>query len=108
MTMQRRDFLRLTASTVAAASGALAAEAPPERPNVLWLSCEDISPNLGCYGDAYARTPVLDKLAAEGVRYTEAYGITGVCAVNRSCLITGMYSSTLGSHDMRSTTVGRP
>lgn len=73
-----------------------------DRPNVLWLTCEDISPNLGCYGDAYAITPHLDRLAQRGVRYTQAVGITGVCAVNRSCLITGMYSSTIGSQDMRS------
>jgi uncharacterized sulfatase len=75
----------------------------PDRPNVLWLTCEDISPNLGCYGDHYAITPNLDQLAQRGVRYTQAVGITGVCAVNRSCLITGMYSSTIGSQDMRST-----
>jgi len=71
------------------------------RPNVLWLTCEDISPDLGCYGDDYAITPHLDKLASQGIRYTNAVGITGVCAVNRSCLITGMYSSTLGTQDMR-------
>ncbi len=75
-----------------------------DRPNILWITCEDINPNLGCYGDAYARTPVLDALATEGVRYLNAYGITGVCAPNRSCLITGVYPSTLGSHGMRSTT----
>ncbi|NQT16578.1 MAG: sulfatase-like hydrolase/transferase [Planctomycetes bacterium] len=86
------------------ASAAGAGDRRPERPNVLWITCEDISPNLGCYGDSYARTPVLDALSAEGVRYTEAYGITGVCAPNRSCLITGVYPSTLGSHGMRSTT----
>lgn len=78
--------------------------APPERPNILWITCEDICPNLGCYGDQYARTPVLDGLAAQGVRYTNAYGITGVCSPNRSCLITGVYPSSLGSHGMRSTT----
>ncbi len=75
-----------------------------DRPNILWITCEDISPNLGCYGDRYARTPVLDRLASQGVRYSDAYAITGVCAPNRSCLITGMYPSTIGSHDMRSTT----
>ncbi len=75
-----------------------------ERPNILWVTCEDICPNLGCYGDTYARTPVLDRLAAQGVRYTHAFGITGVCAPNRSCLITGVYPSTLGSHNMRCTT----
>ncbi len=84
------------------ASPANAAE--PDRPNVLWITCEDISPNLGCYGDNYARTPVLDGLAAQGVRYMNAFGITGVCSPNRSCLITGVYPSTLGSHGMRSTT----
>ena len=72
-----------------------------ERPNVLWLTCEDISPNLGCYGDDYAITPELDRLARQGVRYTQAVGICGVCAVNRSCLITGMYPTTIGSQDMR-------
>ena len=86
-------------------SASLGAAAPAaERPNILWITCEDISPNLGCYGDDYARTPVLDALAARGVRYTNAFAITGVCAPNRSCLITGVYPSTLGSHDMRSTT----
>ncbi len=72
-----------------------------DRPNVLWLTCEDISPNLGCYGDDYATTPQLDRLAKQSIRYTHAIGITGVCAVNRACLITGMYSSTIGTQDMR-------
>ncbi|MFZ5828975.1 MAG: sulfatase-like hydrolase/transferase [Planctomycetota bacterium] len=83
----------------------LAAEAPePVRPNILWLTAEDICPNLGCYGDRYATTPNLDRFAEESVRYTQAYGITGVCAPNRSCLITGVYPSRLGSHGMRSKT----
>ncbi|MFW6107282.1 MAG: sulfatase-like hydrolase/transferase [bacterium] len=102
--ISRRDFARLAAWAVAGASGALAAEEPGERPNILWLSCEDISPDLGCYGDAYACTPRLDAFAEKGVRYTNAFGITGVCAPNRSCIITGVYPSTLGSHGMRSTT----
>jgi len=73
-----------------------------ERPNILWITCEDMSPNLGCYGDEFATTPTLDQLAERGVRMTNAYGICGVCAVNRSCIITGNYSSTIGSHNMRS------
>ncbi len=44
-----------------------------ERPNILWITCEDISPYLGCYGFAQAQTPNLDKLAQEGTRYTRAY-----------------------------------
>jgi arylsulfatase A-like enzyme len=76
-----------------------------DRPNILWLTAEDICPNLGCYGDSYAVTPNLDRFAAQSVRYTQAFGITGVCAPNRSCLITGIFPSRLGSQGMRSTTV---
>jgi len=73
----------------------------PARPNVLWITCEDISPDLGCYGVEGAITPNLDKLAARGIRYTHAFALAGVCAVSRSCLATGMYSSSLGSQGMR-------
>lgn len=75
-----------------------------ERPNVLWITCEDMGPFLGCYGDRYARTPNLDALARESVRYTNAFAYSGVCAPSRSCLITGVYPTRLGSHPMRSTT----
>jgi len=89
---------------VLACAAAAAAEPPAGRPNILWLTAEDISPNLGCYGDAYAATPVLDRFAGEGVRYANCFGIIGVCAPNRSCLITGVYPWRLGSHGMRSET----
>jgi uncharacterized sulfatase len=71
------------------------------RPNILWITCEDISPNLGCYGDPYAVTPNLDRLASQGVRYTHAFAPIGVCAPSRSCLITGMYPPSIGTHHMR-------
>ena len=74
-------------------------ELPP--PNILWISCEDISPQLGCYDDPYAHTPNLDKLAQEGVVYTRAFASAPVCAVARSSIITGMYSSSYGSQHMR-------
>jgi uncharacterized sulfatase len=73
------------------------------RPNVLWLSCEDISPHIGCYGDPKAITPHIDQLAREGVRYTNAFTTAGVCAPCRSGIITGMYQTTLGTHHMRCT-----
>ncbi len=72
-----------------------------QRPNILWLSAEDISPHLGCYGDSQAITPNLDRLAKEGVRYTHAFTTAGVCAPCRSGIITGMYQTTLGTHHMR-------
>jgi arylsulfatase A-like enzyme len=73
------------------------------RPNILWITCEDISPNLGCYGDAYAVTPHLDRFAAQAVRYTHAFAPIGVCAPARSCIITGMYPPSIGTHHMRCT-----
>lgn len=73
-----------------------------DRPNILWITCEDISPNLGCYGDEYAVTPNLDGLAKQSVRYTEAYAPIGVCAPSRSTIITGMYACSIGTARMRS------
>jgi len=80
------------------------ADPPVERPNILWITCEDMSPNLGCYGDEYAVTPNLDRLAGRGVRYTHVFSHAGVCAPSRSGLITGMYPTSLGSHHMRCST----
>ena len=69
--MRRRSFLQQTALGFAWALNARGAEDAPagERPNILWLSAEDISPLLGCCGDRFAHTPNLDRLAAEGIRY---------------------------------------
>ncbi|HBE70272.1 MAG TPA: sulfatase [Planctomycetaceae bacterium] len=73
----------------------------PQLPNVLWLSCEDISPHLGCYGDPHAITPNLDALASRGTRFTHAFTAAGVCAPCRSTIITGMYQNAIGTHHMR-------
>lgn len=83
----------------------VAALAQAERPNILWISSEDISPDLGSYGDSYAITPTLDRLAAEGTRYTNAFSTAPVCAPSRSGIITGMYPTTIGSLHMRSKAV---
>ncbi|MCE9527818.1 MAG: sulfatase [Planctomycetales bacterium] len=71
-------------------------------PNIVFLTCEDVSPNLGCYGDPDAITPNLDRFAVQGARFTRAFTHAPVCAPSRSGLITGMYPTTLGSHHMRS------
>ena len=73
------------------------------RPNILWVSVEDINPLLGCYGDRYARTPNLDALAADGIRYTNAHSMAPVCSVSRAAIITGVVSFALGTHHHRST-----
>jgi uncharacterized sulfatase len=82
-------------------AGRIAGAAGRGRPNILWLSCEDISPHLGCFGDPHAITPNLDRLATEGVRYPNTFTTAGVCAPCRSGIITGMYQTTLGTHHMR-------
>lgn len=73
-----------------------------DRPNILWITSEDNSPYLGCYGDKLAKTPHLDKLASEGLRYRHAYSNAPVCSASRTTLITGMYPSTLGALNHRS------
>lgn len=79
--------------------------ADSSRPNILWVTCEDISAHLGCYGDPHAITPHLDQLATEGTVYENTYSVAGVCAPTRSCIISGMYPSSIGSHHMRSNAV---
>ena len=73
------------------------------RPNILWISIEDTTPRFGCYGDPVARTPNIDRLAAGGCRFPNAFSTAGVCAPSRSAIITGMYQTSIGTHHMRTT-----
>lgn len=75
--------------------------AEESRPNILWITCEDMSPRLGCYGDHTVPTPNIDRLAGQGVRYTRAFGVYGVCAPNRHTIIMGMYPTSTGAMAMR-------
>jgi N-sulfoglucosamine sulfohydrolase len=61
------------------------------RPNILFIVSEDNGPELGCYGDPYARTPVLDRLAAEGVRFERAYVAQAGCSQSRASFMTGLH-----------------
>lgn len=78
----------------------------PESPNILWISCEDMSPRLGCYGDSVARTPNIDRLASEGCRFTNVFTSAPVCAPCRAGIITGMYQTSIGAHHMRTSQPG--
>jgi arylsulfatase A-like enzyme len=75
----------------------------PRRPNIVWISNEDMSPRLGVYGDQLARTPVLDRLATEAVRFTRAFTTAPVCAPSRAAIITGMHQNAIGAQHMRTT-----
>lgn len=110
--MQRRKFVQAVAGALVASK--LLSEkgkegmAVKERPNFLWITCEDMSPTLGCFGDSYAVTPNLDRLAAEGVRFVNVFTHSPVCAPSRSGVITGMYPTSIGTHNMRCKAVPPP
>jgi N-sulfoglucosamine sulfohydrolase len=65
--------------------------AATSRPNILFIVSEDNGPEIGCYGDPYARTPNLDRLAAEGVRFNRAYVAQAGCSQSRASFMTGLY-----------------
>ena len=71
------------------------------RPNILWITCEDLSPILGCYGDKIAKTPNIDLFAQNAVRFSNAYASAPICTPARSSLITGVYASSMGTHHLR-------
>jgi arylsulfatase A-like enzyme len=79
------------------------AAVPGKRPpNILWIVGENLGPDLGCYGYPSVRTPNLDRLAHEGMRYRLAFATAPVCSTSRSSFMTGMYQTTIGAHNHRS------
>ncbi|PPK88593.1 arylsulfatase A-like enzyme [Neolewinella xylanilytica] len=73
----------------------------PERPNVLWIVCEDMSPLIAAFGDSTIQTPNLSRLAARGVRFPNTFSVAGVCAPSRFAIATGVYPISGGGHHMR-------
>ncbi len=76
------------------------------RPNIVWIVAEDLGSYLPSFGDSTVVTPNLSRLAAEGIRYTQVFSPSGVCAPSRAALATGMYQNSIGAHHMR--TGGNP
>jgi arylsulfatase A-like enzyme len=74
---------------------------PENRPNILWLVAEDISPYLPMFGDSTIETPHLSWLASEGVCYDNVFAPTPVCAPARAAIVTGMYANRIGANHMR-------
>ena len=91
------------AASSAAQPAAPAAARAATRPNIVWISNEDMSPHLGVYGDSTARTPTLDRFATQAVRFTHAFTTAPVCAPSRAAIITGMYQTSIGAQHMRTT-----
>jgi uncharacterized sulfatase len=93
--------IALLAPTAPSDQQLLAAQTNTKRPNILWISLEDTSPDFGCYGDRYAVTPLFDEFAKNGVRFTRVFTHAPVCAPSRSGIITGMYPTSIATHHMR-------
>jgi arylsulfatase A len=95
--MRRRDFLKAAGLGAASVAGWLSAgagaQAAPKRPNVVFILADDLGyGDLGCYGQKKIRTPHIDRLAAEGMRFTQHYAGNPVCAPSRCTLMTGYHS----------------
>lgn len=95
--MTRREFTR----AVAAAGGAMAAgipawgrgaDAAPKRPNILWIIVDDLRyDTFGCEGRPLVKTPNIDRLAGEGVRFANSFVTTSICGPSRQCFMTGLH-----------------
>lgn len=103
-TISRREMLARGAALTAAgiATDGMAATAPSERPNILWLVSEDNNPFIGAYGDTLAHTPTLDTMAQTGILYRNVFTNAPVCAPTRFAIITGVHPESAGpAHNMR-------
>jgi len=98
----RRQFLGGAAAATAMSLTPFGCGAGGTSPNILWIIAEDFSPDLSCYGNKDLRTPNIDRLAGEGVRFTNAFMTAPVCSAARSALAVGMYQTTIGGHNHRS------
>ena len=93
--LTRREFLDATVAATALAATGLAQPAP-KRPNVLFILADDLGyGDLSCYGRPDYQTPVLDGLAAQGVKFTSNYAVAPVCTPTRCGYVTGRYPQRL-------------
>ncbi len=99
VTLMKRILPALIASVVAAVAAASPSEtAAADRPNIVWIVSDDLGPELGCFGYPGVATPNLDRLAAEGTRFTHAFSTAPVCSSSRTAFQTGLYQTTVGGH----------
>ena len=78
---------------MAAAPSMMAKPAKSARPNIIYIMCDDMGyGDLGCYGQPYISTPNIDRMAREGMRFTQAYAGAPVSAPSRACMMTGQHS----------------
>src|SRR5688572_3539944 len=101
MRFVNKTYLNLTATLLMLSCAHLLTGQTTATPNILWISCEDLSPHFDFYGDSTIKTPHLTKLAREGVVYENVFTTAGVCSPSRCAIITGMNQVSVGGHNMR-------
>ena len=101
--MTRRELLRNAAAATAALTGATlirAEEKPVAKPNIIFVLTDDLGySELGCYGNKFNETPNLDRLAKQGMRFTDAYAAAPVCSPYRAAFMTGQWPARVGITD---------
>jgi len=73
-----------------------------QRPNILWILGDDLGPQLSCYGHPIVKTPNIDRIANDGVRFNRAHTTAPVCSASRSAFNVGLYQTFTGTHNHRS------
>ncbi len=110
MKVSRRSFFE--SSALAGAAGlvgrAASAQTPGSRPNVLYIIQEDTGPNHACYGEPLVRTPNVDRLASQGIRFNNMFCTGPVCSASRSALMTGRFQNNIGAHNHRTWDWNKP
>lgn len=100
--VKRLAELTLISLLIITQASKLYAQPSDTRPNILWISTEDHNPIIGAYGDTFAHTPNIDRLAGDGIVYQNAFVPSPICAPARSAIITGMHATSLGTQNLRS------
>ena len=77
-------------------------ETQAKRPNIIWLMAEDMSTDLECYGMPDVKTPFLNKMAAEGIRFDNAFVTNPICSPSRSAMMVGTHQVKTNTHHHRS------
>ena len=104
MKLNRRNFLKSTGVVLTTSPLVMSAEEifrDNKRPNIVWIMAEDISTELACYGHPAVKTPNLDKLAQQGIRYTNAFCTAPSCTPSRNAMMTGVYQTRTDTQDQR-------
>ncbi len=97
-----KHTLTLIIALLLASLQAADATKPAIQPNILWIILDDVGVEMPCYGETQIKTPHIDRLVREGIRFERAFLTTSVCSPSRSAMITGMYQTTIGAHHHRS------